>query len=218
MALLPDALTKRPYNRFVRYTTICAILYHGRFSGQAEQPPTPERPPPGGDERMTSAGKYEAPPISGRTTILTIVGHPVSQVRSPTTVNAEFARTGIDAALVAAGVRSDVEGLAKFAGVHRHVAAQDGRGRAGRRADRPGAASRRRQHRSSNIIRTSGRRHDRWPGLSRSVEAQWLRSERKARRGVWRGSRRTGLASCPGRRRGWQDFVPRTRSGASRIG
>ena len=50
---------------------------------------------------MTSTGKNDAPPISGRTTILTIVGHPVSQVRSPTTVNAEFARTGIDAALVA---------------------------------------------------------------------------------------------------------------------
>jgi shikimate dehydrogenase len=50
---------------------------------------------------MTSTGKNDDPPISGRTTILTIVGHPVSQVRSPTTVNAEFARTGIDAALVA---------------------------------------------------------------------------------------------------------------------
>jgi shikimate dehydrogenase len=39
--------------------------------------------------------------FSGRTMILTIVGHPVLQVRSPTTVNAEFARTGIDAALIA---------------------------------------------------------------------------------------------------------------------
>jgi shikimate dehydrogenase len=38
--------------------------------------------------------------ISGRTTILSIIGHPVFQVRSPTTVNGEFARAGIDAALI----------------------------------------------------------------------------------------------------------------------
>lgn len=50
---------------------------------------------------MTGTGKNGAPAISGRTAILTIVGHPVSQVRSPTTVNAEFARIGIDAALIA---------------------------------------------------------------------------------------------------------------------
>jgi shikimate dehydrogenase len=41
-----------------------------------------------------------APQISGRTTILTIVGHPVLQVRSPMTVNREFARTGVDAVLI----------------------------------------------------------------------------------------------------------------------
>jgi shikimate dehydrogenase len=41
-----------------------------------------------------------APPISGHTIVLTIIGHPVSQVRSPTTVNAELARTGVDAVLI----------------------------------------------------------------------------------------------------------------------
>jgi shikimate dehydrogenase len=40
-------------------------------------------------------------PISGRTTIMSIIGHPVLQVRSPTAVNAELARTGVDAALIA---------------------------------------------------------------------------------------------------------------------
>jgi shikimate dehydrogenase len=50
---------------------------------------------------MTNKGTDGAPPISGRTTVLTIVGHPVLQVRSPTTMNREFARTGVDAALIA---------------------------------------------------------------------------------------------------------------------
>src|SRR5713226_9383337 len=101
MALLPDALTKCSARPFVRYNAICAILLHPVTSSGKRHPTRNDHPPPGGDERMTSRGKNDAPAISGRTTILTIVGHPVSQVRSPTTVNAEFARTGIDAALVA---------------------------------------------------------------------------------------------------------------------
>jgi shikimate dehydrogenase len=39
-------------------------------------------------------------PISGRTRVVPIIGHPTSQVRSPTTVNAELVRRGIDAVLV----------------------------------------------------------------------------------------------------------------------
>ncbi len=41
-----------------------------------------------------------SPPISGRTTVLTIIGHPVSQVRSPTTINAELERSGVGAVLI----------------------------------------------------------------------------------------------------------------------
>jgi len=41
-----------------------------------------------------------APSISGRTNVLTIIGHPVSQVRAPTTVNAELARSRVDAVLI----------------------------------------------------------------------------------------------------------------------
>ena len=40
------------------------------------------------------------PSISGRTRVLTIIGHPVSQVRSPTQLNAALRRTGVDAVLV----------------------------------------------------------------------------------------------------------------------
>jgi len=42
----------------------------------------------------------EQPRISGRTQVLTIIGHPISQVRSPTKLNAELQRTGVDAVLV----------------------------------------------------------------------------------------------------------------------
>jgi shikimate dehydrogenase len=38
--------------------------------------------------------------ISGRTKVVAIIGHPISQVRSPTTSNAEYLRRGIDAVLV----------------------------------------------------------------------------------------------------------------------
>ncbi|QCI65353.1 shikimate dehydrogenase family protein [Phreatobacter stygius] len=41
-----------------------------------------------------------APALSGRTTVLTIIGHPIAQVRSPTTLNPEFRRSGVDAVLV----------------------------------------------------------------------------------------------------------------------
>jgi len=49
---------------------------------------------------MINTGPNGASLISGLTTILTIIGHPVFQVRSPTTMNGEFARTGVDAALI----------------------------------------------------------------------------------------------------------------------
>lgn len=39
-------------------------------------------------------------PISGTTTVLTIIGHPTRQIRSTTTLNAELRRRGIDAVLV----------------------------------------------------------------------------------------------------------------------
>jgi shikimate dehydrogenase len=38
--------------------------------------------------------------ISGRTKVVAIIGHPTAQVRSPTSVNAEYTRRGIDAVLV----------------------------------------------------------------------------------------------------------------------
>jgi shikimate dehydrogenase len=38
--------------------------------------------------------------ISGRTKVVAIIGHPIGQVRSPTTSNAEYRRRGIDAVLV----------------------------------------------------------------------------------------------------------------------
>lgn len=40
------------------------------------------------------------PPITGRTTVVTIIGHPTRQVRSTTTLNAELRRRSIDAVLV----------------------------------------------------------------------------------------------------------------------
>lgn len=50
---------------------------------------------------MTSETAFPpAPALSGRTTVLTIIGHPIAQVRSPVTLNPEFRRTGVDAVLV----------------------------------------------------------------------------------------------------------------------
>lgn len=46
--------------------------------------------------------------ISGRTTVVAIIGHPIRRVRSPTTVNAELAKRGIDAALVPADLDPSV--------------------------------------------------------------------------------------------------------------
>jgi|FEC22Drversion2_1045045.scaffolds.fasta_scaffold00374_30 shikimate dehydrogenase len=40
------------------------------------------------------------PSITGRTTVVTIIGHPVRQVRSPTTLNAALRQRNIDAVLV----------------------------------------------------------------------------------------------------------------------
>ena len=37
---------------------------------------------------------------TGRTRVLSIIGHPIKQVRSPIVVNTELARRGIDAVLV----------------------------------------------------------------------------------------------------------------------
>jgi shikimate dehydrogenase len=49
---------------------------------------------------MTEAIAAASRRISGRTRVVAIIGHPTSQVRSPTSVNAEYARRGIDAVLV----------------------------------------------------------------------------------------------------------------------
>src|SRR5262245_21723317 len=67
---------------------------------------------------MTEATESRPRAISGRTKVVAIIGHPISQVRSPTTVNAEYARRGIDAVLVPV----DVEPVAvpAFVEVLRH--------------------------------------------------------------------------------------------------
>lgn len=51
---------------------------------------------------------------SGRTRVLSIIGHPVAQVRSPDAVNRELARRGIDAVMIAVDVAP--ESLAGFFG------------------------------------------------------------------------------------------------------
>src|SRR5947209_4455779 len=52
------------------------------------------------------------PPITGRTTVVTIIGHPTRQVRSTTTLNGELRRRNIDAVLVP--VDLDPPGVADF--------------------------------------------------------------------------------------------------------
>ena len=49
---------------------------------------------------MSDGHDSRRPPISGRTALVTIIGHPIAQVRSPTTLNAELQRAGIDAVLL----------------------------------------------------------------------------------------------------------------------
>src|SRR5262245_23501289 len=49
---------------------------------------------------MTDATSSANRNISGRTRVVAIIGHPTAQVRSPTSVNAEYVRRGIDAVLV----------------------------------------------------------------------------------------------------------------------
>ena len=45
---------------------------------------------------MTEAIAPASRSISGRTTVVAIIGHPTAQVRSPTSVIAEYARRGIE--------------------------------------------------------------------------------------------------------------------------
>lgn len=56
--------------------------------------------------------------ISGRTKVIAIIGHPTSQVRSPTTVNAELARRAVDAVLVPIDLEPDA--VPAFLDVLRH--------------------------------------------------------------------------------------------------
>jgi shikimate dehydrogenase len=65
----------------------------------------------------TGNAPLTAPAISGRTTVLTIIGHPIAQVRSPTTLNPQFRQRGIDAVLVPVDLAP--AGLVQFLGALR---------------------------------------------------------------------------------------------------
>jgi shikimate dehydrogenase len=67
---------------------------------------------------MTDATSPAPRSITGRTKVVAIIGHPTSQVRSPTSVNAEYARRGIDAVLVP--IDLEPEAVPAFLNVLRH--------------------------------------------------------------------------------------------------